>query len=238
MKNLCMWLCNLFTSRLRDFYITHPEGCDIPEAALPEPFSPRRITINGDSISVNSSVLSETETLNSSHLPPSFKRHFHQKAAVTEMKKTDVLSPVQSACEVNGGGAGEIEELRSLPGSSVVASGSESTPLKPIMRSDIVLVETPAQSTPMRSISPTRSVLTCEDEIKTTASQTSKQSTSAAKKSLDFYGMDGEVEMQMEHLEKLVPDWFCKRLAPSGDLLYNVKKVSDVNSICERVDVI
>ncbi|KAL0441215.1 UNVERIFIED_CONTAM: CDT1-like protein a, chloroplastic [Sesamum radiatum] len=284
-------LSNLFTSRLRDFYITHPEGSDIPEAALPEPFSPRRIAINGDSISVNSSVLSETETLNSSHLPPSFKRHFHQKAAVTEMEKTDVLSPVKSACEVNGEMDGEIEELRSLPDSSSVASGSESTPLKPLVGSDTVLVETPVQSTPMRSISPTRSVLTCEDETKTTASQTRKQSTSAAKKSLDFYGMDGEdtifsqkqisvcltdlvllihqifqsvnfcsitkeelvqkiimnnfeiddhseVEMQMEHLEKLVPDWFCKRLAPSGDLLCNVKKVSDVNSICERVDVI
>ncbi|KAL0341703.1 UNVERIFIED_CONTAM: CDT1-like protein a, chloroplastic [Sesamum calycinum] len=284
-------LSNLFTSRLRDFYITHPEGSDIPEAALPEPFSPRRIAINGDSISVNSSVLSETETLNSSHLPPSFKRHFHQKAAVTEMEKTDVLSPVKSACEVNGEMDGEIEELRSLPDSSSVASGSESTPLKPLVGSDTVLVETPVQSTPMRSISPTRSVLTCEDETKTTASQTRKQSTSAAKKSLDFYGMDGEdtifsqkqisvcltdlvllihqifqsvnfcsitkeelvqkiimnnfeiddhseVEMQMEHLEKLVPDWFCKRLTPSGDLLYNVKKVSDVNSICERVDVI
>ncbi|KAK4428199.1 CDT1-like protein a, chloroplastic [Sesamum alatum] len=284
-------LSNLFTSRLRDFYITHPEGCDVPEAALPEPFSSRSIAINGDSISANSSILSETETLNSSHLPPSFKRHFHQKAAATEMEKTDILSPVKSACEVNGEMDGEIGELRSLCGSSSAASGSESTPMKPLVGSDSVLVETPVQSTPMRSISPTRSVLTCEDKTKMTPSQTSKQSTSAAKKSLDFYGMDGEgtifsqkqtsvcltdlvplihqifqsvnfcsitkeelvqkiimnnfeindhseVEMQMEHLEKLVPDWFCKRLAPSGGLLYNVKKVSDVNSICERVDVI
>ncbi|KAL0417354.1 UNVERIFIED_CONTAM: CDT1-like protein a, chloroplastic [Sesamum latifolium] len=149
-------LSNLFTSRLRDFYITHPEGCGVPEAALPEPFSSRSISINGDSISADSSVLSETEILNSSHLPPSFKRHFHQKAAATEMEKTDILSSVKSACEVNGRDGWRV------------------------------------QSTPMGSISPTRSVLTCEDETKTTASQTSKQSTSAAKKSLDFYGMDGE----------------------------------------------
>ncbi|KAL0278023.1 UNVERIFIED_CONTAM: hypothetical protein Sradi_7303000 [Sesamum radiatum] len=65
-------LSNLFSSRLRDFYIKLPEGCDVPEAALPEPFSSRSISINGDSISANSSVLSETEILNSSHLPSFF----------------------------------------------------------------------------------------------------------------------------------------------------------------------
>ncbi|KAI3454279.1 hypothetical protein Pfo_010942 [Paulownia fortunei] len=278
-------LSNLFSSRLRDFYIRHPEGCDVPEAALPEPFSQRSITIKADSISKDLSTLCETEILNSSHLPPPFKRHFYQKAAV-EMEKTDILSPVKYACEVNG----EIERLRSLPGSSSTANMSESTPMKLLVGSDSVLVETPVQSTPMRSISPTRSVLTCEDENKTTVSQNVKQSTSSAKKSLDFYSMDdedtifshkqisvclsdlvflihqifqsvnfcsitkeelvqkiimnnfefndqSEVETQMDNLEKLVPDWFCKKLAPSGDLLYNVKKVSDLNSICERINV-
>ncbi|KAL0417352.1 UNVERIFIED_CONTAM: hypothetical protein Slati_3567100, partial [Sesamum latifolium] len=122
-------------------------GCGVPEAALPEPFSSRSISINGDSISADSSVLSETEILNSSHLPPSFKRHFHQKAAATEMEKTDILSSVKSACEVNGEMDGEVEELRSLPGSSSVASGSESTPLKPLVGTDSVIVETPVQST-------------------------------------------------------------------------------------------
>lgn len=48
----------------------------------------------------------------------------------------------------------------------------------------------------------------------------------------------GEVETQMENLEKLVPDWFCKKMASSGDLMYNVRKVSDLNSVCERINAI
>ncbi|KAL3529632.1 hypothetical protein ACH5RR_008954 [Cinchona calisaya] len=46
---------------------------------------------------------------------------------------------------------------------------------------------------------------------------------------------NSNIEEQIELLEKLVPDWICRRLAPSGDLLYNVKKVPDLNSVCERV---
>lgn len=44
-----------------------------------------------------------------------------------------------------------------------------------------------------------------------------------------------DVEGQIELLEKLVPDWLCKSSAPTGDLLYSIKKVSDLNSVCEKV---
>lgn len=44
-----------------------------------------------------------------------------------------------------------------------------------------------------------------------------------------------DVKGQIELLERLVPDWLCKKPAPSGDLLYSIKKVSDLNSVCERV---
>lgn len=30
----------------------------------------------------------------------------------------------------------------------------------------------------------------------------------------------GEVEEQIEHLEKQVPDWICRRVTHSGDVLY------------------
>ncbi|KAL7138721.1 hypothetical protein ABFS83_09G001700 [Erythranthe nasuta] len=282
-------LANVFSSRLREFYMTHPEGCDIPEAALPEPFSQKNIIVKEDLIYEDLSTLCEKEMLNSSHLHPSFKTHFlHKAAAAVEIEKTDILSPVKCASEFNG----EIEEIEivtSLSGSSSTVNMSESTPMKLFVGGDSVFVETPVQSTPMRSISPTRLVLTCEDENKKTASQNSKHSTSVVKKSLDFYSMDsdhttlsynqqsfspsdlvllihqifrsvnfcsitkeelvqkiimnsfdiddhGEVETQIQNLEKLVPDWIYKKVEPSGDLLYNVKKVSDVNSICERVD--
>ncbi|KAL6493439.1 hypothetical protein OROGR_032218 [Orobanche gracilis] len=280
-------LSKLFTSRLREFCTTHPEDYDVPEAALPEPFGQKSISIKRDSISEDLLTSSETKILNSSHFPPSFESHFYQKtAAASEMEKTDISSPVKSTSadneEINEG----LDRLISLPASySTVSTTSEVTPAKLLVASGTVLVGTPALSTPMRPISPTRSVLTCEDENKITGSQNGKQPTSSAKKSLDFYGMDdqdtsyvrkqssvsvsdfallihrifqsvnfcpitkeelvqkvimnnlefddcrkifkpassiclGEVEMQMEGLEKLVPDWFCKKLARSGDLLY------------------
>ncbi|KAL8457237.1 hypothetical protein ACS0TY_034371 [Phlomoides rotata] len=275
-------LSKVFSSRLRDFIVTHPETSGVPEAALPEPFGQRRsITIEEDSIS--EPTLCETDVLNPSHLPPSFKKFFDEKAAAAEMEKTDIPSPGKSTCEDNG----VVEKESSLPSSSSTANMSESTPMKPLAGSGSVLVGTPVQSTPVRPISPTKSVLTCEDENKMTGSQKGKQSTGTAKKSLDFYSVDGEdsissgkqtsfcasdlvllihkifqsvkfcpitkeelvqkilmnsfvfdnrseVELQMENLEKIVPDWFFKKMAPSGDLLYNVNKVSDLDSVYER----
>ncbi|XP_009792289.1 CDT1-like protein a, chloroplastic isoform X3 [Nicotiana tabacum] len=44
-----------------------------------------------------------------------------------------------------------------------------------------------------------------------------------------------DVEGQIEHLERLVPEWLCKKSAPTGDLLYSIKKVPDLSSVCERV---
>ncbi|KAL6559297.1 hypothetical protein OROGR_004414 [Orobanche gracilis] len=287
-------LGKLFSSRLREFCITHHEDCDVPEAALPEPFGQKSISIKRDSISEDLLTSSETKILNPSHFPPSFESHFYQKAAAaaaSEMEKTDISSPVKSASADNEEINEEFDRLKSLPASSsTVTTASEVTPAKLLLASDTVLVGTPALSTPMRPISPTRSVLTCEDENKITGSQNGKQSTSSAKKSLDFYGMDDqdtsyahkqssvsmsnfallihrifqsvnfcpitkeelvqkvimnnfefddcrEVEMQMEGLEKMVPDWFVKKLARSGDLLYSVKRVPDLNSVCERVNV-
>ncbi|KAF1859409.1 hypothetical protein Lal_00009993 [Lupinus albus] len=44
-----------------------------------------------------------------------------------------------------------------------------------------------------------------------------------------------EVEEQLEILEKLVPDWICKKLVPSGDIMYRIKEVSDLDSVRARV---
>ncbi|KAJ9145665.1 hypothetical protein P3X46_028022 [Hevea brasiliensis] len=43
-----------------------------------------------------------------------------------------------------------------------------------------------------------------------------------------------QVEEQIEILEKLVPDWICTKLAPTGDVLYSIKKLSDLNSVESR----
>ena len=44
-----------------------------------------------------------------------------------------------------------------------------------------------------------------------------------------------EVEEEIELLEKLVPDWICKKLAPSGDAMYKINKVADLASVQGRV---
>ncbi|KAJ6396650.1 hypothetical protein OIU77_021640 [Salix suchowensis] len=40
-----------------------------------------------------------------------------------------------------------------------------------------------------------------------------------------------EVEEQIGILEKQVPDWICRLPAPSGDVLYKIKKMSDLNTV-------
>ncbi|KAJ8749915.1 hypothetical protein K2173_013830 [Erythroxylum novogranatense] len=44
-----------------------------------------------------------------------------------------------------------------------------------------------------------------------------------------------EVEEQIEILEQLVPDWICRKLAPGGDALYNIKTMMDLDSIQARL---
>ncbi|KAI9175134.1 hypothetical protein LWI28_027875 [Acer negundo] len=44
-----------------------------------------------------------------------------------------------------------------------------------------------------------------------------------------------EVEEEIELLEKLVPDWICKKMLPSGDAMYKINKVADLASVQGRV---
>lgn len=39
--------------------------------------------------------------------------------------------------------------------------------------------------------------------------------------------------MQIRNVEKLVPDWICKKLEPSGDLLYKYVLFA-LNIFCKR----
>ncbi|XP_042013417.1 CDT1-like protein a, chloroplastic isoform X2 [Salvia splendens] len=274
-------LSTIFSSRLKDFSAKHPEGCDIPEAELPDPFNEKRTTIKEYLTSQNLPTLCETEMLNSSHLPPFFQPLFYQKTAIADMETTDIPSPVKSASEINE----VFESVRSSSAAYTSANMTETTPMKPLVGNDGLTAVTPAQSTPLRPISS----LIYDDQNKITSSL--KQSTASAKKALNFASFDGEVtvfshkqkqnsvcpsdlvplihqifqsvkfnpitkaelvhkiimnslefddhsevETQMENLEKLAPDWFFKKMAPSGDLMYNVRKVSDLKSVCEKIN--
>ncbi|XP_059647226.1 CDT1-like protein a, chloroplastic [Cornus florida] len=368
-----MALHRVFASRLLIFSRTHPEGCEIPEAILPELFNQRSDAISKVELPVDSSTESQsisTETgllLSSSHLNPSFSRHFSLKAVAVETDKSQlVASPVPLSSVTydwltnQDMGSGKQKKSPDLSLSSkstlilnplqltytqccVSSTASESTPMKLASEDDSLVVETPAQLTPKRSMP------SCDDKVKTTAVQKGTACHMSAKRSLHFSLPEGEesasnlttdeieqckirntipqtvktkgtfveenitcsatllqkveeesngctfkdhkmnqtgsmshqqmsaclsdlvalihnifqsvncssitreelmhkiimkncdivesreVEEQIELLEKLVPDWICKKLAPSGDVLYNIKKVSDLNSIRERL---
>ncbi|PNX76416.1 cdt1-like protein chloroplastic-like, partial [Trifolium pratense] len=51
---------------------------------------------------------------------------------------------------------------------------------------------------------------------------------------LDFVEIS-EVEEQIEILEKIVPDWICKKLVSSGDTVYCIKNAVDLESIRSRL---
>ncbi|XP_051123320.1 CDT1-like protein b [Andrographis paniculata] len=291
-ESVFLALSNLFLTRLRHIYITQPQQDQLPEAELPGPFSPRSITFRGDSIPEDSSIFSEPETRNSSHLPPNFTKSFYQKTAAGSIKQTNIISPAKCSFTASSQTNVAKENPQLLSGISVdsTKTSDDNPPVELFVGCNSLSVETPVRFTPARPILPTKSVLSCEDENKTNLSQNWIQSSSSAKKSLDFYSMSGkgtifsqkqksfclselvllinkifqsvnfcpitkeeliqkvitnyleldgqgEIEMQLEHLEDLVPDWFSKKLASSGDLLYKVKKVSDLNSICEKVNI-
>lgn len=180
------------------------QDLDIPEAVLPAPFNQRSINMKVEPTSKDMSALLQMDVLNSSHLSPSFCGRFSQKAFAAEKEKTHLLSPIKSSCVANQ----ETGGTRTFPNTSsestatilvtqtshcVSSATSGNTPTKlASAESDNLVVETPAQSTPMRLISPNRSVLTCENECKNATSQNSTPGNLTAKRSLDFYTLDGD----------------------------------------------
>uniref|UniRef100_A0A5B7BBR2 CDT1 Geminin-binding domain-containing protein n=1 Tax=Davidia involucrata TaxID=16924 RepID=A0A5B7BBR2_DAVIN len=355
-------LQQVFASRLLNFFSKHPEGCEIPEAVLPELFNQRSGTIITGALPVDSSTESqstfnETELLlNSSHLYPSFSRHFSQKDVVAETEKTQLAYPVHLSSDrydcVTNQKSPELCFKSTLvtnpvqltyPQCNVSSSACESTPMKHSLGADSLLVETPAQSTPKRLMP------SCDNQLKIMSNQKRTACHMSAKRSLDFLHLEGEenalnstadeieqckivcdtipqtveskvifaeedvifsaavlqkveesnnctskdykmnqaglmlhqqisaflsdlvdlihhifqsvnyssitkeelvhkiimnncdiverreIEEQIELLEKLVPDWICQKLSPGGDLLYNIRKVSDLNSVRERL---
>uniref|UniRef100_F6HE82 CDT1 Geminin-binding domain-containing protein n=1 Tax=Vitis vinifera TaxID=29760 RepID=F6HE82_VITVI len=189
------------------------QGCDIPEAILPEPFNQRTQNIIPKSLPVDSSIesqpTSEVELLaNSCHLNPSFRRHFSEKAVVAETGKTQLLAslvPLLSSSsdivtnkEIKSEQHKESSELYSestiikppvgliCPQSSVSSSACESPYLKHPMVSDCLMVETPAQLTPKRSMP------SCDNKLKTVTRQMGTSCHMPTKRSLDFSCLEGD----------------------------------------------
>ncbi|XP_050218964.1 CDT1-like protein b [Mercurialis annua] len=383
-------LHQLFTSRLSNYFIAHPEACDIPKAMLPNPFDYSKESVLGDKVGGMPDVMSpellsqlsettppeqlppnvsvedlstttESKLLSkSSHLHPSFSRHFSEK--VVSEERTKLLAcpaPLSYAvsCDLKNedfkiaktndfiDASTEFDSGTNMDSNNDQAKECSSTTTKtsnaidplptqlitPALYADLnacasplcklessakdFVIQTPVQSTPRRGIPGS------DDNNKTIVSQKQQSSSKAAKRSLDFSFLEGDepeslealpdnipqavdcssavlpkvdeesricrsdlmlkeisnylpglvslihnifhsvnyssitkeelvykiivnsldfderrqVEEQIETLEKQVPDWICKKLAPSGDILYSIKKMPDLNSVQSRV---
>ncbi|KAL3603510.1 hypothetical protein D5086_004369 [Populus alba] len=85
-KNI--FLRKVFRSRLADFYRDHPQGDDIPEEMLPEPF-------NRLSLLKETTAVEEEQPIVASLLPQSFQRRFSQKG--TEVEAENALQKTVSS---------------------------------------------------------------------------------------------------------------------------------------------
>ncbi|KAJ8536634.1 hypothetical protein K7X08_035035 [Anisodus acutangulus] len=210
-----MTLSSLFASRLVDFLHKHAQDCDIPEAILPDPFNQSCLTSNSDKLPMDLSSSHESKSLSSSHLCPSFSPRFSRQTASAEAKidhfsvPLSTCSPCESECTLNQEldskrtfpksskssiNLNNVEESQPIPVCSLVEN--ERTPMKILFESELLL-ETPAQPTPKRSVSIT------EDKHKKMTDQDSVVlNLTAAKRSLDFLNLDHDLKMERKTISK------------------------------------
>ncbi|XP_058097804.1 CDT1-like protein a, chloroplastic [Magnolia sinica] len=177
-----MSLRKAFRARLLEFFSKHPEGGDIPEALLPEPFNQRNHTILPELLPVGLSTKLHQPTFvgsehlsNSSHLSTNFCRLFSQKI-VPETEKTPLLAspvPITSVTtasenlqciespvkkEVFSAASASASASIKSPAELIFSPGhsnshfSGSTPSKLVSTPEKLMTETPAQPTPIRSV--------------------------------------------------------------------------------------
>ncbi|KAI7733496.1 hypothetical protein M8C21_023794 [Ambrosia artemisiifolia] len=177
-------LSRLISSRLFKFVNEHSEDYDVPEAELPEPFNRKESTVSAKYFPMDSSIRilpnhDETEPLNPSHLPSSFKRHFSAKEFKTKLSQSSIQpSPIKktsySTC------------LYSMKQESALEVADENTPMKNPLVINEIDIETPDLSTPKRSVS------TEDNKPKNMFTQETLGSSLFAKRTLDFSKIDEE----------------------------------------------
>ncbi|KAL0459417.1 UNVERIFIED_CONTAM: CDT1-like protein a, chloroplastic [Sesamum latifolium] len=165
-------LRKIFRGRLLDFFTSHPEGDEVPEEELPEPFTRLKASASISSVQPSaSSLMSETpdgavlegRTVTASHLSASFKRSFSQRGSghlTTNIREDQVVVSNHASVDVEHEFPGkETSSVAAEPHSksSVKPSGKEKcsfeTPVKckdSIEDEDQLFVETiPLLRTPV-----------------------------------------------------------------------------------------
>ncbi|KAJ4972644.1 hypothetical protein NE237_005818 [Protea cynaroides] len=211
----------VFRARLLDFFDTHPQECDIPEAKLPEIFNRTDISLPEllpmGSPKTSSPTPIEPKVLsNASRIAQSYSKCFSKKIISPKAEKTQLLASAvpffseNSGSENNqySGGSQEKESLASKsssnkfpadpilsPQHSINSNACKSPLVRVISAADNMAVETPVQQTPKRLIPSTI------DKIITETGEAQASSHSAAKRSLNFLALNDDVTNSSISLE-------------------------------------
>ena len=174
---------------------------------MPEPFNKHSINITADPLTLDSSTvplpnLGEVELSKSSNLPSSFRRHFSQKE-ITETTELLAFSDSLLPTKCDSLTQEDTEPQKQSPascGESTISTNAvdltnpscfssitcESTPIKIISEKENLMVETPAQLTPKRSVP------SCDVKLKTGSILQKTTSSLSAKRTLDFSYSEGK----------------------------------------------
>ncbi|KAJ0106107.1 hypothetical protein Patl1_19280 [Pistacia atlantica] len=287
-------LHQVFASRLLNYFSTHPEADDIPETILPEPFGRRSLASLENKVA---EVPEELESICEQSQTTALEQHFSRKSVASAFLSSTTSDYLNNQfvrtwqseeCPVDHQTNEKSNQQMKLPFTcskssivnppfrlispqcSVTSDACDSPQQKLALPADSLLIETPAQVTPKRSMP------SCNDKLKAMTTQNCKSHCKPAKSdvlliqssllqadlvavihqifqsvnrasitkqelvhkiimnNLDIIERR-EVEDQIEHLEKMVPDWICRKQAPGGDIMYNIKKVSDLASVQARL---
>nr|KAJ0186886.1 hypothetical protein LSAT_V11C900459360 [Lactuca sativa] len=156
-KNILM--TKLFRSRLVSYYKSNPEGDEVPEGMLPEPFNQSSCVLSSNAMknpnlgSVQDTV-SQLQPLVASHMPQSFKRRFSKQVSDNSSAKVACVSIAPSP----------VQKCSNLP-ETPIKSFSKNGNISSIDGTPAKLFSTPMSATPAQAVRmPVRSLITPDEE--------------------------------------------------------------------------
>ncbi|KAF3438407.1 hypothetical protein FNV43_RR21169 [Rhamnella rubrinervis] len=192
-------LRQVFSLRLYNFFMLHPEAIDVPEAILPEPFTQRSQITIPEKLPVDSLVECQATSIRSEmeRVIPIFSKNFSHSAIVAETGVWSISSCISDEDTKTG-------LLKESPGTGSkftnknpvvelnynkfsVGPGIFDSPLVKLTSSD----DSPKTETPAQSI-PNRFVPSCEMNQKMMGSQKSTSCCKPTKRVLDFSHSEGD----------------------------------------------
>ncbi|XP_024981214.1 CDT1-like protein a, chloroplastic [Cynara cardunculus var. scolymus] len=211
----------LFRARLVSFCKSNPEGDEVPEEQLPEPFNQlsRVVSLNPTenpnmvSVQGTTNAIAEPQPAVASHMSQSFKRRF-SKRVLPALKQVSDHSSTKVACVSNL--ASPVKWSAKLPETPIKTASIDGTPSK--------LISTPFSATPAQAARPpVRCFMSPdEDSIMSPTKLAPRKLTrrSSGRRSITF---DTPVKNRTPHVERASSDDDLLDILPV-DLLASIKE--------------